>query len=214
MSGEGNPLPFHLLAITGPERETPDPAVHRAVEAAGSRVAILLRDATLGADGLCRWAERLLPVCRAAGARLLVHGDPAVAREVGADGVHLPEGGPAVAAARAHLGRGLIGVSRHDAAGLRGAIGADYATLSPVWKTPGKGEPLGVERFAALGRAAPRPIVALGGVTPERAAVCRAAGAAAVAAVRAVWAGDPGENVRRLLAGWDDDLRLSAPPRA
>lgn len=203
MSGGGNALPFRLLAITpGVYAGLPD-AVAAAAEAGGAGLAVLLRAPGLPLDALRRSAQMLLPFCRAAGSLLLVHGDPNIVRDVGADGAHLPDGGPErgmeIADARAVLGPGpLLGVSRHDAAGLAAGAGADYATLSPVFATPGKGAPLGLPRFAVLCRAAPLPVVALGGITPERAPECRAAGA--VAAIRAVWDGDPARNVRLLLA--------------
>lgn len=197
------PLPFALLAITGPERVTTDGAVRRAAAVGGPRVAILLRDPQLSPGALRSWAERLIPSCRAEGARILVHGDAAIARQVGADGVHLPERGSEPREARALLPTSIVGVSRHDGDGLERSRGADYATLSPVFTTPGKGIPLGLGYFSELCGRATLPVVALGGVTPELAGPCRAAGAAAVAAIRAVWEGDQSENVRALLAGWD-----------
>ncbi|MDQ3555322.1 MAG: thiamine phosphate synthase, partial [Gemmatimonadota bacterium] len=89
---------------------------------------------------------------------------------------------------------------RHDAAGIAEGDGADYATASPVFPTPGKGAPLGTRGLAALCREAPISLVALGGVGPENAGECLTAGAAAVAAIRAVWEGDPAANVRHLLS--------------
>lgn len=202
--GPRRDLAFRLLAITDAGRPDLLDAVRAVAAAGGGRVAVLLRDPALGADELRRRIDELLPACRAEGARLLLHGDPRLARETGADGVHLPERGPSVAEARALVGPGaLVGASRHDAAGIETAANADYATLSPIFATPGKGAPLGIRAFAEACRSAPLPLVALGGVTPERAAACRAAGALAVAAIRAIWTGDPGRNTRRLLAAWD-----------
>ena len=191
-------LPFRLLAITPAVHPALPDAVRQVVAAGGPEVAILLRDRSLPPDELRRWTTQLLPLCRATGSLLLVHGNPQVAKETGADGVHLPEDGPPVEAARAALGAGLAGVSRHDATLPRSA-GADYATLSPIFPTPGKGAALGLQALARACRNAPLPIVALGGITSARAAECRAAGAAAVAAIRAVWEGDPADNTRRLL---------------
>jgi thiamine-phosphate pyrophosphorylase len=132
---------------------------------------------------------------------VLVHGSAIVARESGADGVHLPERA-SVAAARSIVGAGaLVGASRHDAEGVREAAlaAADYTTLSPVFASPGKGKPLGLALFAEVARSSGLPVVALGGIVGENAAACRAAGAAAVAAIRGVWEGDVARNVRSLL---------------
>jgi thiamine-phosphate pyrophosphorylase len=194
------PLPFRLLAIGDREQATPT-AVRALVRAGGRDIAFLLRDRTLPPDEYAAWAAALLPVCRRAGALLLVHRSADAARATGADGVHLPEGAD-VAAARAVLGEhAWISASRHDAAGVDGAArdGADYATLGPVFATPGKGEPLGLATFAAVARSSALPLVALGGVTARNAGACVAAGAAAVAAIRGVWEGDVGGNVTGLL---------------
>ena len=192
-------LPFGLLAITPAVHPKLPDAVRQVVHAAGSQVAILLRDKALTPEGLRCWAEQLLPICRAAGSLLLVHANPEVAHTVAADGVHLPER-ISPAAARATLGAAaLIGISRHYPAHLREGAGADYATLSPIFATPGKGKPLGLPVLAEACRTAALPVIALGGITPERAAECREAGAIAVAAIRAVWHRDAGLNALRLL---------------
>jgi thiamine monophosphate synthase len=78
-------------------------------------------------------------------------------------------------------GPGGDGVSCHEAAEVDAAFGAGatYALLSPVWRPASKPddrrEPLGPERFLAIARE--RPVLALGGVTPERHAWLRARGA-------------------------------------
>lgn len=183
------PLSFRLLAI-GDRRQATPAAVAALVGIGGADVALLLRESGIAVADLTRWADSLLPVCRSAGALLLVHGSAEVAFQTGADGVHLPEGG-SVEDARSLLGAtAWVGASRHDEAGVRAgaAAGADYLTLSPVFASPLKGEPLGLTRFSEIARASDTPVVALGGVTASNAAACRGAGAAAVAAIRAVWA--------------------------
>jgi thiamine-phosphate pyrophosphorylase len=110
-----------------------------------------------------------------------------VALAAGAIGVHLPERGFAVEDARALVPSLLIGVSRHAAPG---ETGADIVHLGPIWATPSKPTaiPLGE---AAL--AAPRGdavLVAVGGIdSPARATAAAAAGADAVAVIRAAWTG-------------------------
>ncbi len=64
-----------------------------------------------------------------------------------------------------------------------------------------QGEPLGVAGggLAAIVRLG-LPVIAIGGVTPERVPELRAAGAYGVAAIRALWdAGDPGAAARRMV---------------
>ncbi|HEX5759107.1 MAG TPA: thiamine phosphate synthase, partial [Thermoanaerobaculia bacterium] len=60
---------------------------------------------------------------------------------------------------------------------------ADYALFGPVWETPGKGAPRGLEelrRAAGLGL----PVLALGGVTIERIPAVAETGAAGAAGIR------------------------------
>jgi thiamine-phosphate diphosphorylase len=101
-------------------------------------------------------------------------------------GVHLPEGDLPVSAARRLLPRSLIGRSVHDAQGALVAAreGADYLVLGPVFPTPTHpGAPaLGVERFQEIAAAVPIPVLAIGGVDPERAAALGGAGYAAIRA--------------------------------
>lgn len=187
MSGGPGAPPFRLLAIGGRAQATP--AAVRRLLASTDAAAVLLREPGLPSDDLIAWAEEIIPLCRAAGALLLVHADAEAARVCGADGVHLPERGD-VAAARAVLGpSALVGASRHDAAGIHAAAeaGADYATLSPIFPVDGKGPPLGLGVLAEVCAAAPIPVVALGGITPALAPACLRAGASAVAAIRAAW---------------------------
>jgi thiamine-phosphate pyrophosphorylase len=171
--------------------------------------------------GGCRWfslrekdlpaAERrallvdLVELGRPFGAVVMAHEDIDAVVAVGAAGVHLPAGSDA-AATRRRLPRGLIGVSAHSeheaVAQLR--AGADYVTLSPIFLTdskPGYGPALGLDALAAAAAKAPGPIVALGGVTPDNAAACLAAGARGVAVMGEIMrAADPEATIRQLLA--------------
>ncbi len=133
-----------------------------------------------------------------------VHDDIAAAAAAGAGAVHLPAGSdPAVA--RAALPQALIGVSAHSTGEAFSAIaeGADYATLSPIFPTdskPGYGPAIGLEYLSVLAAVASGPIVALGGVSPENAADCLAAGAAGIAVMGEVMrADDPAAVVRALI---------------
>ena len=129
----------------------------------------------------------------ATGARVMVNDRVDVALAAGAYGVHLPERGMTIADARA-LGAQVIGVSRHTLDGVERAAdeGADIIQLGPIWRTPGKGEPLGPLVLegarAIIGTRA--KLVAVGGIeTPERVKAALRAGADGVAAIRGVWSG-------------------------
>ncbi len=185
----------------------PDPAARAAAALEGippGRVAVHLREKELGGAALLSLARALAAVCHGRGQLLLVNDRLDVALAAGADGVHLPSAGVPPQDARRLLGpSALVGVSCHALEDVRRARdgGASFATFGPVYDTPSKrryGPPVGV---AALREAARLglPLVALGGVGPERVAEVRAAGAAGVAAIRAWLAGpDPGAAVRAL----------------
>src|SRR5207253_4101347 len=126
-------------------------------------------------------ARTLLPLARHHGARLSMHGDAALAKSCGVDGVHLPSGSDP-AAARALLGSGrLIGVSIHtvtEAEALDPAI-IDYAIAGPAFETaskPGYGPEIGRKGLAEIARAARVPILAIGGLNVTRAAQVLASG--------------------------------------
>jgi thiamine-phosphate pyrophosphorylase len=130
-----------------------------------------------------------------------------VALAAAAGGVHLPEDGLDVSAVHEAVAcvdgatpcvdapRMIVGCSRHsaDAAIAAADAGADLVQLGPVWATPSKeryGAPLGIDAIAQARARMDRRclVVAVGGVdSPARAAAARAAGADAVAVVRAVW---------------------------
>lgn len=184
----------------------------RVVEAAlrgapPGRVCVQLRAKQQPAADQLSLAHALRAICHASGAKLLVNDRVDVALAVAADGVHVPERGLPLSAARQLLGpSALIGVSCHDARGLESAArgGADFATLSPVFASPGKGEPLGVTRFAAFTAASALPVYALGGVTAQHGPQLRAAGAHGLAAISAISAApEPAAAVRSFLQSWD-----------
>jgi thiamine-phosphate pyrophosphorylase len=83
----------------------------------------------------------------------------------------------------------LIGVSCHSLGAALGAAraGADYIYFSPIFHTPSKanyGPPQGIDRLATVCRAVSIPVIAIGGITPENAPTCLAAGASGIAAIR------------------------------
>lgn len=203
-------LPFDppLYLITDRRRfgAAPDdafgPDEWRALDAAiaAGLGAVQLREKDLGGRALCARAERLAARCRAAGVKLLVNERADVALAANADGVHLPESGLAVAAARALVGeRRLVGCSVHAADLLAARAGADFVLFGPVYDTPAKrafGAPQGLERLAEVARASTLPVLAVGGITPGRVPDVLRAGAAGVAVIGAILdAADPAAAV-------------------
>lgn len=144
-------------------------------------------------------------------AHVIANGDPALALALGAAGVQLGRDTLPVGAVRERLGfEGLIGYSAHSAPEAAEALaaGADFITLSPVFPARSKfsrGPHLGLERFGEMVRALSGPVYALGGIGPENAAGCRAAGACGVALIGALLgAEDPAAAARELRERWGD----------
>lgn len=139
---------------------------------------------------IATWARELTA---ARGAILVVNDDLEVALAAGADAVHLGQEDMPLAEARARAGTALrIGVSTHTLEQVGRAVGggADYLGFGPVFPTGSKVNPdpvVGVAGLvAAVAAAAPVPVVAIGGVTPERAVAVAAAGARAACSISAV----------------------------
>jgi thiamine-phosphate pyrophosphorylase len=181
-------------------------AIARAVRLlpAGSAI-VQVREKDLGGRALL---ELVRAAMEAAPEQMVVVNDRLdVALAAAAGGVHLPEDGMDVAAVKDAMGivdgptpcadapAMIVGCSRHSAERAVSAAeaGADLVQLGPVWATPSKarhGAPIGTEPLTwARERMSTRClVVAVGGVdSPARAAAARAAGADAVAVVRAVW---------------------------
>jgi thiamine-phosphate pyrophosphorylase len=177
---------------------------------------ISLREKDLADDEQVLLARGLLPKVHTLGARLLIHGEAALAGLAATDGVHLPAGADA-AAARARLGRDkLIGISIHtvgEAAAIDPA-NVDYALAGPAFETPSKpgyGPEIGRKGLAEIARAAPVPVLAIGGINTLRVAELIAAGVAGVAVMGGVMrAADPGQEVRGLVAALQGALGTGA----
>jgi thiamine-phosphate pyrophosphorylase len=180
-----------------------------AVEAAvsGGANVVQLREKDLPPAELLALARRLREVTRGR-ALLVVNGPLEVAVAAEADGVHLPEGEPLVSRPRQGF---LVGRSVHstEAARRAEAGGADYLVAGPVYETGSHRsvQPAGLTLIEEVARAVDVPVLAIGGVTAERAEEVVRAGASGVAAISAVFAmGDPRaaalELRRALDAAW------------
>ena len=150
-----------------------------------------VREAMLDAPARRAFAREVVVRARAAGARVLVNDDTALARETGADGVHLPAARLAALDARPDLP--LVAASCHDRAELEraAALGVDFAVLGPVKPTlTHPDQPaLGWSAFEHIVAGLPMPVFALGGLAPSDMESARAAGAHGIAAIRASWRG-------------------------
>jgi thiamine-phosphate pyrophosphorylase len=199
------PDPPLLLVTDRRQARRPLPEIVGAALGAGGRW-ISLREKDLPEDEQVPLARLLLPMIRRHGARLSIHGEAALAKLAGVDGVHLPSGADA-AAARAELDpKKLIGVSIHtvtEAEAIDPAV-VDYALAGPAFETvskPGYGPEIGRKGLAEMARAVRVPLLAIGGINTLRVAEVIAAGCAGVAVMGGVMrAADPGLEVGALVA--------------
>jgi thiamine-phosphate pyrophosphorylase len=140
-------------------------------------------------------------------ARLIVNDRPDIAAMVGAGGVHVGQDDLAPADARKICGSGRwLGVSTHNLEQVRAAAHApvDYIALGPIFPTATKKKPdpvVGASLIREARKLTTKPIVAIGGITLERAPEVYAAGANAVAVIRDLLdARDPAARAREFLA--------------
>jgi thiamine-phosphate pyrophosphorylase len=142
--------------------------------------------------------ERTVAAARHVGALVIVNDRADVARLAGAGGVHVGQTDLPVDAARAIVGdAAIVGVSTHDREQIDRALASDanYVAVGPVFLTATKETgytPRGLDlvRYAS-GRG--KPVVAIGGITLERAAEVVAAGASALAVITDILVEDDAE---------------------
>lgn len=166
---------------------------------------IQIRERDLDAADLARLVVEVAALARGSRTRVVVNDRLDIALASGAGGVHLRADSIAPAIARSIVPRGfLIGRSVHGVdEAIACAADVDYLIAGTVWTTESK--PAAVESRSLLGRsglaaiatAVRVPVVAIGGVTPERVQAVVGSGAAGIAAIGLFMAdpepGDAGE---------------------
>jgi thiamine-phosphate pyrophosphorylase len=173
----------------------------------GARL-IQLRVKDKGEAAVGREARQALRICAAAGATLVVNDYWRVAIDEGAPWVHLGQGDLDSADVAAVRKAGVkLGVSTHDEAELRRALALepDYVALGPIYPTILKAmafAPQGLDRIGEWKRRIGAvPLVAIGGLTVERATLCLAAGADIVSVVTDITLNaDPEARAREWIA--------------
>jgi thiamine-phosphate pyrophosphorylase len=135
--------------------------------------------------------------------RFIVNDRPDVAALLCASGVHVGQDDLPVEAARAIVGPdSWIGVSTHNLAQVRAAndTSANYIAFGPVFATSTKENPdptVGLQLLTEARKLTHKPIVAIGGITLNRAAETYRAGADSLAVIRdIIQAADPVAQVR------------------
>jgi len=158
----------------------------------GSRLAFHLRGPETRGRRLYDRARAILEGGEAAGGPFLANDRVDLALVLALDGVHLGGRSLGVSVARELLEPGRwIGASVHGVAeAIRAAgDGADYLVVGTIYRSPSHPgrEPAGPERIARIARSVGCPLVAIGGITPDRVAPVLAAGAHGVAVRGGIW---------------------------
>lgn len=169
----------------------------------GGAVMIQYRDKSADAARREREARELLQLCRKHKRPLIINDDIELAREIGADGVHLGAEDAGLRAARSRLGQdAIIGISCYNSMELARKArraGADYIALGAFYETQTKSAtvraPLALLREASDNLRL--PIVAIGGITPDNGATLVEAGAQMLAIVSGVFGSEDPEQAAR-----------------
>jgi len=167
--------------------------------AGGARM-IQIREKEAGAREFLDAARACVKLTRAAGARLIVNDRADIALAADADGVHLGQDDLDVADARALLGpTKVIGLSTHSLEQYRAALAtsADYLAVGPIYATTTKDDHdpvVGLELIRRAREIADRPLVAIGGITLQRAVEVLTAGADSIALISALYPRPTGES--------------------
>lgn len=204
--------------FSGTEVERRAQLLRKIGQAAQSGVDLIqLREKDLPAQELEELAHQVMQIVRrsSAGTRLLINSRSDVALAVGADGVHLrsadisPQDARDIWRKAGSKQNSVIAVSCHTEAEVAMAArsGADFAVFGPVFeKKDASVRSGGIDMLRAACRHK-IPVLALGGVTIQNAAMCVQAGAAGIAGIRLFQEGSLDQTVDSLRGSADRQLK-------
>jgi thiamine-phosphate pyrophosphorylase len=177
--------------------------VAEAYLAGGARV-LQLRQKGGSSASFLQLADSLVSLARPVGALIVINDRADIARLSGAGGVHVGQDDLTPTDVRKVAGAdSVVGLSTHDERQIDAALGADatYIAVGPIFGTATKETVYSARGLDLLGRATGRgkPVVAIGGITLERAPEVIAAGAASVAVIADLLSGDPETRVKAFL---------------
>jgi len=193
------PKPILYLITRGATAETTTPDSEEfqnilqqvsAAVAAGIQL-VQIREKQLTARVLFELTVGAVAIARDSTTRIMVNDRADIAAGAGAAGVQLTTSSLTPDVVRKAFGAdSLIGASTHSLAEARRAwrAGADFAVLGPIFPSPAKekyGPPLGLGQLSEAARElVPFPLIALGGIAPDKANECLSAGASGIAGIR------------------------------
>jgi thiamine-phosphate pyrophosphorylase len=190
--------PCQLYLVSPPEVGGDFPARLEDALSGGPVAAFQFRVKGIDQHSAARLAEPIQRICAAREVAFIVNDDMALAKRLGADGVHLGQGDGDPREARALLGPSAqIGITCHDSRHLAmeaGEAGADYVAFGAFFPTSTKEtshrpDPSILSWWSRLFEI---PSVAIGGITPENGRPIVEAGADFLAVCSSVWTGRDG----------------------
>jgi thiamine-phosphate diphosphorylase len=194
------------LVLADPAFVTSATAVMRAGR---SRVAIHLRARDASAHRLLDLALELRVVSETTGSWVLITDRVDVALVAGVTGAQLTSRSLAIADARRIAPRMVLGASVHATADawITAQSGATFLVAGP--SADAASPPVDPMQFVqdVVEAADGCPVIAVGGITPERAHHVARAGADGVAVMRGIWLDDAESAARRYLAAYDEGIR-------
>jgi len=182
------PSPLYTIADTLGRLELSFVEITEKLCAGGAKI-LQLRAKDLPSRDFLVLAQEVRKICRRSGCLLIVNDRADIALTIDADGVHVGQEDLPLKAARKVLGPNkIIGVSTHDLQQARAAEhdGADYVGFGPMYGTTTKATGYtarGLDQLREIRAMVRLPIVAIGGITTERALATLTAGADAVAMI-------------------------------
>jgi thiamine-phosphate pyrophosphorylase len=178
---------------------------------AGSGVELVqYRNKTASSRQFFEISRQLASVLGPRGVRLIVNDRPDIALLAGAGGVHVGQYDLSVEDARAVFAGSKgqdrwVGVSTHTLEQLAAAdrTSADYVAFGPIFQTATKKNPdpvVGTELLRKARQLTKKPLVAIGGITLDRAPEVYRAGADSLAVIRdLICVANPGDRAREYL---------------
>ena len=171
---------------------------------AGGATFVQLREKDAPREDIVELGRELCGICRAAGVPFVVDDEVEIAREIGADGVHVGQDDMACENARALLGPdAIVGVSAQtvEQALAAQAAGADYLGVGALIPTPTKPEAVDVtfDELREICDAVDIPVVGIGGLNVHTIPQLGSSNADGAAVVSAIFAADDCELAAREL---------------
>jgi thiamine-phosphate pyrophosphorylase len=166
-------------------------------------------------DLILKTARAMRKITQGTKTRLIINDNPAIAKTIGADGVHVGQNDMAYDEARNIVGEeAVVGLSTHSVPQMQDACGfkPDYVGVGPVYATPTKKNPdpmIGIDGMKEMLAQATVPAVAIGGITLDNLPQVLEGGAKNFCMVRPITtAQEPEQVLRKILKVYRDFVSL------